>query len=94
MSNFRPGTKFARRQSQLQRLRCARPRREVGAIGSVNHGNEYDPHSSATMGPEWLNDFARDWGVFVERVGGTKAMVAVGDDGLGGRVVPDEKERR
>ena len=41
-----------------------------------------------------LDDFARDWGVFVERVGGAKAMVAVGDDGLGGTVVPDEKERR
>ena len=41
-----------------------------------------------------LDDFARDWGVFVERVGGAKAMVAVGDDRLGGRVVPDEKERR
>jgi hypothetical protein len=41
-----------------------------------------------------LDDLARDWGIFVERVGGTEAMVAVGDDRLGGRVVPDEKERR
>ena len=51
-------------------------------------------HSRDGCAANRLDDFARDGGVFVERVGGAKAMVAVGDDGLGGRVVPDEKERR